>query len=328
MKKLFHIILATSILFAWGSQAHAARYYFSSEKTEFSSEGFFQIDLYLDSESEVINAFEGELQLPGSLVSIVDIRTGGSFVSFWVKPPKQTSTSSVDFAGIFPGGFNANNAYLFSVIAQVKDFATRQTASSPFSGQVTMQNMSVLLHDGLGSPADVSVSPFSFSISRTVATVNEAREVLQANDEDPPEAFQPVVTTDKNLYEGKYSLVFATQDKGVGVSHYEVHEADKPIVDADPSIAIEEWERVESPYLLQDQSLSKYVYVKAVDKVGNERVVLVPAEHPMGGYSTRALWGIIITIVIVFVVLGLVLWHHQVPMQKKEDKQRRSSRKN
>jgi len=288
--------------------AQAAVYSIEGDSTSFTSEGFFQVDLYLDSQGEVINAFEGDLILPKELVNIVDIRLGGSFVSFWVEQPKQTSTSSVRFAGIFPGGYSGNSALLFSVIGQVKDSATRLTSESPFLGNISVINRNVLLHDGLGSPAETSFKPFSFSITQSAGNNNQA--ILQANDTEPPEIFSPMVTQDQNLNEGLHTLVFRTQDKGVGVSHYEVYESDKPLENIEEEV---EWKKVESPYLLQDQTLSRLIYVKAVDKQGNERIVYVPAQHPLGGYSTQSIWVIIITVFLVLVILALILWHHRQP---------------
>lgn len=67
--------------------------------------------------------------------------------------------------------------------------------------------------------------------------------------------------SDPAIFDGKYFLVFATQDKGSGISHYEVCEGGKR------KCAI-----AESPYLLQNQKLNQKIFVKAVDKNGNEYI--------------------------------------------------------
>jgi len=59
--------------------------------------------------------------------------------------------------------------------------------------------------------------------------------------------------------DGKYFLVFSTQDKGSGVDHYEVREG-----------RFGGFSEVSSPYILKYQSLDKKIFVKAIDKFGNE----------------------------------------------------------
>ncbi len=305
----FKTVFTSIILFLFFVQpTFAARYYVKTDTQTFTSKGFFQLDVYLDSIDEVINAFDGEIGLPKELVSIIDIRTGGSYVSFWVEPPKQLSNNSIRFAGIFPGGYEGNKAFLFSLIGQIKDDTSRKQSASPFLGKITMENMHVLLHDGLGTPADVNYVPFNFTIT-SIASNDDNRQVLQANDTEPPEIFIPILTQDPNLNNGQKTIVFSTQDKGVGVSHYELYESDTQV---DPKNTNEEleWSQVVSPHLLQDQTLSKNIYIKAVDKVGNERIVQLPAQHPLGHYSEKAIWGIILTVLIVLAVLLLVLWQH------------------
>ncbi|GAI25310.1 unnamed protein product, partial [marine sediment metagenome] len=64
-------------------------------------------------------------------------------------------------------------------------------------------------------------------------------------DTTPPEASQLKIGKDPSIFEGKYFLSFVAQDKMSGVDYYEVKEGKR------------DWKRVESPYLLEDQSLSK-----------------------------------------------------------------------
>lgn len=72
-----------------------------------------------------------------------------------------------------------------------------------------------------------------------------------------PEPFELKVGKGPSIFEGKYFLSFAVQDKMSGVDYYEVKEGKR------------DWERAVSPYLLEDQSLAKKITVRTYDKAGN-----------------------------------------------------------
>jgi len=105
-------------------------------------------------------------------------------------------------------------------------------------------------------------------------------------DTEVPEAFTPVVASDQSIFNGKYFLVFAAQDKGSGIDHYEVRETRA-------YGKKRSWEIAESPYLLRDQTLSSYIYVKAVDRVGNERVAEISPRYTFKWYTHYEFWVII-----------------------------------
>jgi len=108
-------------------------------------------------------------------------------------------------------------------------------------------------------------------------------------DTRPPEEFKPEIAE----IEGKKYLVFSTTDKTSGVDHYEVLETRDKKQDI--------WKKVESPYLLEDQSLQSKILVKAVDKAGNERISeIIPPAKPF------TYW-IIPVIVICLVVIGWII---------------------
>jgi hypothetical protein len=94
------------------------------------------------------------------------------------------------------------------------------------------------------------------------------------------------------LFDGAHVLVFATQDKGSGMSHYEVREG-----------YFGWFTKAESPYQLRDQELRKKVYIKAVDNHGNERLVTIAATHPipMWHYTVYTLVTLIIITAILYV---------------------------
>jgi len=96
--------------------------------------------------------------------------------------------------------------------------------------------------------------------------------------------------------------VFVAQDKGSGIHHYELQENRKQ------KIENRKWEEAESPYVLKDQKLRSFIYVKAIDRVGNERIAMLPPRYPMRWYERPLVWGIIILLLVVLYIIGKILW--------------------
>ena len=72
-----------------------------------------------------------------------------------------------------------------------------------------------------------------------------------------PKEFTLEIGQDPSMFGGKYFLSFATTDKTSGIDYYEVKEGKQ------------DFKKVSSPYLLEDQSLGKKIVVQAYDKAGN-----------------------------------------------------------
>src|SRR3989344_4170585 len=122
---------------------------------------------------------------------------------------------------------------------------------------------------GLISPGVISfsgITPGGFSGPINPGDSSTNREILV--DTEPPENFNPIVESDPNLFNGNYFLVFATEDKVSGVREYRVREG-----------TLDWFHKAESPYLLKEQSLKKDIYIKVIDKNGNERLVKLNAPN-------------------------------------------------
>jgi hypothetical protein len=140
----------------------------------------------------------------------------------------------------------------------------------------------ILLNDGKGTPASAKARPLILEVSEVV--VESGVATFERSDLDAPEVFVPIVSRDPNLFDGKYFLVFATQDKGSGIAHYEVREGKGEYVVS------------ESPYLLQNQNVNENILVKAVDKVGHTRVATVLLEKKRPPYQKYTALGIMVLV--------------------------------
>ena len=156
---------------------------------------------------------------------------------------------------------------------------------------LTLKDLKVLRNDGLGTEAKFTTRNTNISVKLGEGNLNEEK----LEDLEPPEDFTPIITQDPDFFEGGQFIVFATQDKGSGVDRYEVREGI--------------WGgfiEVRSPYILKHQALDKKIFIKAIDKVGNERLVKLPAKNP-SRYQKFAIFAIISVITFVCFLLK-ILW--------------------
>lgn len=245
-----------------------------------------EINVSFSAEGEPINAISGEVVFPQEILELEKIKDGNSIVSLWVEKPRQKGNAIV-FAGIIPGGFNKENGLLFSLV-----FKTKKEGN----GVIELRNMESFYNDGKGTPAPLKLFQLAFAVKKEGVV---AQPPLK-EDREPPESFVPEIGRDDSLFDGKWFLVFATQDKGSGISGYEVKETRWRIFRF-----LSRWVPAESPYVLRDQNLQSYIYIRAVDKSGNARIVTLSPRYSLPWYESPFLWGIIILIA---VSTGFVLW--------------------
>lgn len=265
----------------------AAQLNFISSSQEIGIGQQFQVDLVLDAENEPVNAIEGKIVFPENLFELKEIRDGNSIINFWIERP-MSGNGEILFSGIIPGGYAGANGFVFSAVFQAK---------AEGKGAVEIRAPKVLLNDGEGTSASLEIFNSEFLVSEKVSGFKF--QDLSFKDIDPPEPFNPGVASNPAIFGGKYFLVFAAQDKGSGISYYEVCESNKR------KCAI-----AESPYLLQNQKLNQKIFVKAVDKNGNERIAIVEPRYPLKWYEIWQVWGIIIT------AIGYILWKWKTKNRK------------
>lgn len=246
----------------------------------------FEARVFIDADDEDINAVEGKILFPAGLLEVRDIQDGNSIINFWIEKPKNTLEGQIVFSGIIPAGYRETKGSLFSVVFQAK---------SSGSGAIEIGDAKVLLNDGRGTPAEVKISNFQLTIKED-GIYNKA-QLLEIKDTAPPEDFKPEIASNPLIFDGKYFLVFATQDKMSGIANYKVREGGWA------------WFRVaESPYLLEHQSLDRKIFVKAIDKSGNERIVAVEPRYRLSWYEPWQIWTIIISGAIIICLILKKIW--------------------
>jgi hypothetical protein len=199
-----------------------------------------------------INALEATIQIPKS-VTVTKILDGNSPLIFWVRPAVlDKDTNTISFAGITPGGF-AGNGTILSIVGdfQVGDYKN-----------ITFKEVMALKNDGQGTLGKIKLY------------ASNGADVV---DSVPPEPFKPIISNSPDLFNNKKFLSFVTQDKGVGIDHYEF-----------------KGEVVESPVELSLLNLFQKISIKAVDKSGNE--IVQSTVGPFYYYLWSFVWVIIISL--------------------------------
>lgn len=292
----FKIIIFTVILFFFASSVFAAETFFEVKNSAIQSGDQFEVKIFLNTENKSINALEGKITFPEKLLELKEIKDGNSIINFWVERP-QAKNGEIIFSGIIPGGYLNNKGLVFSVI-----FQALQTGS----GSIGIQNLKVLLNDGQGTAAKVKISNLQFTISPQTSSAPLTIEATK--DTILPEDFKPEIAQNQTMFDGKYFLVFATQDKNSGIDHYEVAEKRKFGLGQWALGRNKIWLNGASPYLLQDQKLQSWIYVKAVDKNGNEKIANLPPPKPLPWYEQPLVYGIIILGLFALTALRKILW--------------------
>lgn len=256
--------------------SHGAEISLSAEQNEYLVGEEFLVDVYIDTEGELINAIEGKLYFKQSELEVVSIKDGNSSINFWVTKPNIVSQGFVDFSGVTPGGVRGKDKYLFSVV--FKPIKAGQT-------YVEVIEAKSLKNDGLGTRVKTDVNNLTVEIGLSDTALDGK---MKFEDKREPETFLPTVGRDSEMYEGRSFVAFSTQDKQSGVDYYEVKEG-----------IFGKYVRAVSPFVLNNQDLDNIIYVKAVDLNGNERVVSIKPENYRNWYKRTEILGIIVLVILV-----------------------------
>ncbi len=289
VKQFYLFILFTAVFFA-PSIARASNMVFVPASAHVQKGDLVKINVSLSTGNDRINAAEGKLIFSSDLLSVSNINFSNSVLNFWPEEPHITSSGVISFSGVTPGGFSGGQNLLFSVVFKgIKEGNT----------ELSMQNASALLDDGSGTASALSLNTGSITITaNSGATVSKSTQDLlneldPKNDTQPPESFTPLLGNDTNIFNGKYFTVFNTVDKLSGIDHYDVQEqkSSSPKDNA--------WIKSDSPYLLLDQTLHSFVFVRAVDKAGNVRLEKMSPLYPQKFYQSIFFWIIILLLCVI-----------------------------
>ena len=293
---IFLFVFFTTAIYLFGligvNMVFGSEYYFDVSQKNIQTGDLFEVTLMLDAEGEIINTIEGSTSFSRHLV-LKQIRSGDSLVGLWVEQPVADG-DHVNFSGIIPGGYvgelgaswtGTRPGRVFTLIFEARE-----------SGEAWLQvdrDSAVLLHDGKGTKAEVTIKDTNINIVKGKDTLSP--NVISWEDEEKPEPFNPIIEL---FPDGLYYLIFVTRDKDSGVDYYDVRERDGSFVIA------------KSPHLLEEQHLGLPIMVRAVDKSGNKRLASLFPERQLTWYESINTRDILssIGIIIFFIFVFILRW--------------------
>lgn len=237
----------------------------------------------LKSDGTAYNAVEGTI-LVNDKFEIEKTITGSSVISIWLENPNNFSGNSINFSGIVPSGYNAESGQIMSIVLKAK---------SSGAGSISLKNANLFENDGLGTSIRIPEKDLWLNIAGAPANYEPYK--ISVKDETSPEVFKVSLIREKDLFDGKYALIFRADDKGSGIKEYDITEGKKV------------FKQVNSPYLLENQRLNEKIYVTAFDFTGNSREVRVVVPNKVCiGIKCFNKYAFIV--VCALVIVSLVLW--------------------
>jgi hypothetical protein len=251
-KRFLRFALSFCILifafYIFTDKAEAASLYFDPNQKEVKLGELFPVEIRLDAENEDLNAVEIKVGIQDDKLKLIDWSDGGSIINYWAMEPRVDEFKNLTFQGGIVGGFKEKSGKILTLYYE---------ALKPGQSSINIQSLStVYLNDGKGTKANLKFNNALVNISSEKIEITEFLII----DTTPPETLEAIISSSKDVYDGKYFVVFAAKDNDSGLDYIEIKEGDEP------------WVRAESPYLLKNQKLDKDVLIKVVDKNGNTRI--------------------------------------------------------
>jgi len=272
--------LFTILLFACPLYSYASTFLIEAPKNAIVGDEV-KINVFIDPEGQNINALSGVLNIDPTKAKVERVINGNSAVLFWVDGPTiQQKSNSVEFSGITPGGIESKS-YILSVIV---------TLLSPGKILLSIQDPHILKNDGKGT--EILVTPTTTQLD-VLKGDSHARVVV--DDTSKPEAFTLSINNSEDVFNNAQVVVFATQDKGVGVDHYEY--ASTWVLSPNN----DDWKVVTSPAEIPSFDIYKKIYIKAIDREGNFEISTISAPKHYQLESLEAILSVLILCVLYFI---------------------------
>lgn len=274
-------ILITT-LFLLPAFSHAATLRIDPAVKEVAPGDVFVASVRVDvAPGECINAVSAAVQYPTNALRLNALSRGESIFSLWIDERINHELGQANFTAGIPGGYcgrTAGDPGQTNIVGKIA-FQYIGTGNAGPVEVSFLPETEVVMSDGLGTKADLRTENMTLNIASSGTKKNEWLEIVK-NDTFAPESFVPEIIQDTTMSGQPYFLVFDTTDKQSGVEHYE-------LVEEDPrSFGFRLGSRVKaklslakSPYILQDQTLSSRIVVRAFDHAGNMQEAIVPPKH-------------------------------------------------
>lgn len=288
-----HVLLAAVLAFVMPLGADASSLKLIPQENPVGASDPFTIAVMLVAD-EPINAVTAELKIPEGIIP-EDINEGNSVVSLWVGTPTWDELNrTITFSGIIPGGYTGVGELIRISFSAHDEIPVAQFTFNLEETVAYVQGPRAVPAKLYPEPLSLSIGPFKQNIANEVT------------DTERPEKFNAFVEQSPYIYDGAWFVAFATHDKLSGIAKYQIAERPGRPTRFYNSLS---WKDAQTPYLLTDQTLKSTIYIKAIDKAGNERFAVIAPRYPLGWYDKPKLWITIIGIGLLVVLY--ILWRRK-----------------
>lgn len=290
MRWLYFVAIFFAVVVSVPQTVGAVQILLETENTEHSTADVFYVPVRINTQDECVNTVSVAISYNPEELSVQEVSTGDSVISLWTKTPtiernEKGESGRVVFEGGIPGGFcgrvigdpGQTNILVKLVVSGIEQIGSSATTTT--SQIVVDASSKVYLHDGKGTQASTTMLGLNVTFSQSTSTPENLWLTDVKADTISPELFEITLVQGPSVGNSKHFIVFNTTDKQSGVDHYEVLETDPDRFGFLTWVPRESyWVPATSPYILRDQNLLSKIMVKAVDKNGNERVVVYTPE--------------------------------------------------
>lgn len=282
MKKFLPLLFILTVILL-PQRAHAAALLLQHAPASAAGKQQFYVDVAVDPQGGDFNGVEGDISFSSDKLQLVRVETGSTIVSSFIDQPTLQG-SSIHFSGIIVGGFKGLiNPFDQSHTLPGEIMRLVFAGAQPGNALITSSKVSVTMNDGDGTLQQLSDATATVMVSDAVAP-----SVYTEADSIPPTVTASVVS-EKDLFDGKYALIYNAIDKQSGIDHVELREGRGA------------WKVIQSPYELQDQSRRGILSVRAYDVAGNMATVTLPAAT--SPVSVGAIIFLVLVTLIIFYVI-------------------------
>ncbi len=281
-KTIIYIFLSIFLLFVNQKVESSTISIVPSNNSIGKSEQFY-VDILLDTEGKTVNGIEGSVNFSKDSFSFVRAEEGKSMVNLWIQKPV-LNNETLEFSGIMPNGFsgvidpfNPDNKLPGLIVRLI--FEGKNEGNS----LITTSKFLTTLNDGAGTLENILDS----NIAITVSGVSNNYIYKTKNDETPE--LTANIIRDPNLYNNKYVLVYEAKDSLTGIKEVLIKEGRRP------------WKKIESPYLLEDQSRHSIISIQATN-YSDSSIVINIDQLP---YKLFSFWNIYVSILIILIIASL-----------------------
>ncbi len=281
-KKIIYLLIFILTIFSFLHTAYASTLILKQDKTNYDIGEQFFVDILINTDSTFINGIEGNVLYNN--LEFLRAEEGTSIIGLWVDKPINKN-ESIHFLGIIPNGFsglidpfNSKIKLPGEIIRLI--FQTKKEGSA----FIKTNNFYTTLNDGLGTVNHISPTELNLTISK-----NQKENIYKIKNDTKPRLTAKVIR-DSSLYKNKYVLIFNASDKKTGIKEVVIKEGNH------------KWKKIESPYLLEDQTRHSIITLQATNYSGSSIFMNIDSLPS----KTYSLVNIILNIVLLLLLIIII----------------------